>query len=405
MTAVIEVILLSYLAGCILYNLILSIAGRMQRNKNTQHLPPVTEGPYAKMAILIPAYKEDSIILSTAQSYTRLNYPSEQYEVIVIADSLQPGTVQQLRQAGVTVITVSFDKSTKAKSLNAAFAQLGDGYDLALICDADNMLATDFLLLVNQAFQAGEYAIQTQRVAKNLNTPFAVLDAANEIIANHIYRKGANALGLSSSVIGSGMAFHYPLIKGIMQEIDATGGFDKVLQLMVVEKGHAIYYLENAQVFDEKVEHPETFEHQRRRWLSSQVVYLRHYWKRGWRELFRGNTDYFNLAVCQNLLLPRLLLVVAVTMVTVLYLLLHQYLLLPAAWWIALWVCNCVSLLLPIPGRFFSRYLLTALLGLPRAAFIMVMLLFRLKGANNRFIHTKHTKTEIDNPLLDVAGK
>jgi hypothetical protein len=45
------------------------------------------------------------------------------------------------------------------------------------------------------------------------------------------------------------------------------------------------------------------------------------------------------------------------------------------------------------------------LLGLPRAAFIMVMLLFRLKGANNRFIHTKHTKTEIDNPLLDVAGK
>ena len=405
MTAVIEVILLSYLAGCILYNLILSIAGRMQRKKNTQHLPVAAESPYAKMAILIPAYKEDSIILSTAQSYTRLNYPSGQYEVIVIADSLQPETLQQLRGSGVTVVPVSFDKSTKAKSLNAAFAQLGDDYDLALICDADNMLATDFLLLVNQAFQAGEYAIQSQRVAKNLNTPFAVLDAANEIIANHIYRKGANALGLSSSVIGSGMAFHYPLIKNIMQEIDATGGFDKVLQLMVISKGHAIYYLEDAQVFDEKVEHAETFEHQRRRWLSSQLVYLRHYWKKGWHELFRGNIDYFNLAVCQNLLLPRLLLVVAVTLVTCLYIVLHQYLLLPLAWWIALWVCNCISLLLPIPGKFFSRYLLTALLSLPRAAFIMVMLLFRLKGANNRFIHTKHTKTEIDNPLLDVAGK
>lgn len=405
MTAVIEVVLLSYLAGCIFYNLILSIAGRMQRRKNAQQLPAATEGPFAKMAILIPAYKEDAIILSTAHSYTRLDYPSEQYEVIVIADSLQPETLQQLRQSGVTVVPVAFDKSTKAKSLNAAFAQLNDGYDLALICDADNMLAPDFLLLVNQAFQAGEYAIQAQRVAKNLNTPFAVLDAANEIIANHIYRKGANALGLSSSVIGSGMAFHYPLIKNIMQEIDATGGFDKVLQLMVVAKGHAIYYLEDAQVFDEKVEHAETFEHQRRRWLSSQLVYLRHYWKKGWRELFRGNIDYFNLAVCQNLLMPRLLLVVAVTVITGLYIALHQYLLLPLAWWIALWVCNCISLLLPIPGRFFRRYLLTAMLGLPRAAFIMVMLLFRLKGANNRFIHTKHTKTEIDNPLLDVAGK
>lgn len=404
MTAVIEVVLFSYLAGCILYNLILSVAGRLQRKKSMGHLP-AEESAFAKVAILIPAYKEDAIILSTAQSYTRLNYPSGQYEVIVIADSLQPETLQQLRQSGVTTVPVSFDKSTKAKSLNAAFAQLGDGYDLALICDADNMLSADFLLLVNQAFQAGEYAIQTQRVAKNLNTPFAVLDAANEIIANHLYRKGANALGLSSSVIGSGMAFHYPLIKGIMQEIDATGGFDKVLQLMVVEKGHAIYYLEDAQVFDEKVEHAATFEHQRRRWLSSQLVYLRHYWKKGWRELFRGNVDYFNLAVCQNLLLPRLLLVVCVTAITLLYLLLHNYLLLPLAWWAALWACNCISLLLPIPGRFFSRYLLTALLGLPRAAYIMITLLFRLKGANNRFIHTKHTKTEIDNPLLDVAGK
>jgi cellulose synthase/poly-beta-1,6-N-acetylglucosamine synthase-like glycosyltransferase len=404
MTAVIEVVLFSYLAGCILYNLTLSIAGRMQRKKSVR-APQGMEGTYAKVAILIPAYKEDSIILSSAQSYTRLNYPAGQYEVIVIADSLQPDTLQQLQQAGVTVVPVSFEKSTKAKSLNAAFAQLGDGYDLALICDADNMLSPDFLLQVNDAFQAGEYAIQAQRVAKNLNTPFAVLDAANEIIANHLYRKGANALGLSSSVIGSGMAFHYPLIKGIMQEIDATGGFDKVLQLMVVSRGHAIYYLEDAQVFDEKVEHAATFEHQRRRWLSSQLVYLKLYWKKGWQQLFKGNVDYFNLAVCQNILLPRLLLVVAVTLVTLLYLGLHQYLLLPRAWWVALWACNCISLLLPIPARFFSRYLLTALVGLPRAAFIMVLLLFRLKGANNRFIHTKHTKTEIDNPLLDVASK
>ncbi|KAA2242447.1 glycosyltransferase family 2 protein [Chitinophaga agrisoli] len=402
MTVVIEVILLTYLAGCILYNLVLSIAGRLQRKTEKRRQEGIT---YANIAILIPAYKEDSIILSTVQSYSRLDYPAGSYEVIVIADSLQPDTLVQLRSAGATVIPVAFEKSTKARSLNAAFAQLPDDYDLALICDADNMLAPDFLQLVNAAFQDGEYAIQTQRVAKNMDTPFAVLDAANEIIANHLYRKGANAMGLSSSVIGSGMAFHYPLIKGIMQEIDATGGFDKVLQLLVIARGHAIYYLEDAHVFDEKVERAEVFEHQRRRWLSSQLVYLRQYWKRGWQELFRGSVDYFNLAVVQNLLMPRLLLLVAVTMVTVLYLLLQRYLLLPAAWWVALWICNCISLMLPIPARFYRHYLLIALLGLPRAAFIMIGLLFRLKGANNRFIHTKHTKTDIDNPLLDVANK
>ena len=403
MIAVIEVILFSYLAGCILFNLVLSVAGRLQRRRT---MPPPEAGLYARVAILIPAYKEDSIILSTVESYARLNYPAGMYEVVVIADSLQPDTLTQLSRAGATVMPVSFEKSTKAKSLNAAFSRLpDDAYDLALICDADNMLSPDFLLKVNSAFQNGEYAIQTQRVAKNLNTPFAVLDAANEIIANHLYRKGANALGLSSSVIGSGMAFHYPLIKGIMQEIEAIGGFDKVLQLMVVSKGHAIYYLEDARVFDEKVEQPEAFENQRRRWLSSQLVYLRQYWKKGWQQLFRGNVDYFNLAVCQNLLMPRLLLLASVTVITVFYILLHHYLLLPAVWWVALWVCNCISLLLPVPVLFFRKYLFSALLGMPRAIFIMVSLLFRLKGANNRFIHTKHTKTGIDNPLLDVVSK
>jgi len=58
-----------------------------------------------------------------------------------------------------------------------------------------------------------------------------------------------------------------------------------------------------------------------------------------------------------------------------------------------------------VPVLFFRKYLLSALLGMPRAIFIMVSLLFRLKGANNRFIHTKHTKTGIDNPLLDVVSK
>jgi hypothetical protein len=35
----------------------------------------------------------------------------------------------------------------------------------------------------------------------------------------------------------------------------------------------------------------------------------------------------------------------------------------------------------------------------------MVALVFKLKGANKTFIHTQHTKTEIDNPLLDAARK
>ncbi|MFY0255808.1 glycosyltransferase [Chitinophaga sp. 30R24] len=399
---VIEVILFVYLGGCVVYNLLLAIAGCAKRKRDffykedTQH---------ARIVILIPAYKEDSIILSTVSSYNRLRYPANRFEVVVIADSLQPETLTALAATGVLFIPVKFDKSTKAKSLNAAFEQLGDDYDIALICDADNILEEDFLLKINYTYQQGHMAIQAQRVAKNLNTPFAILDAANEIIANHLYRKGATALGLSSSVIGSGMAFHYPLIKQIMQEIQATGGFDKVLQLLVISKGYTITYLEDAWIYDEKIAHAAVFENQRKRWMSSQLVYLRTFWKRGWQQLFRGNINYFNLAVCQNALLPRMLLLAGLFITTTGSFLLQRYMHLSYIWWAALFVLNAVSLLLPIPGKFFTKYLFTAMLTLPRAIGIMLLLLFRLKGADKTFIHTQHTQTDIDNPLLNATRK
>lgn len=403
LVTVIEFVFFSYVGGCIIYNLCLSLAGRIIRRKPV--LPVAGDTAYARVAILVPAYKEDDVILSVADSYEQLDYPADRYEVIVIADSLQPATLHKLSQTHVRVLEVSFEQSTKAKALNAAFEQLEDVYDLGLICDADNMLEKDFLLKVNKAFQDGEYVIQAQRVAKNLDTPFAILDAANEIIANHMYRKGANALGLSASVIGSGMAFHWPLIKSMMLEIQAIGGFDKVLQQLVIAKGHSIFYLEEARIYDEKVENREAFQHQRRRWLSAQFVYLGKYWRKGWAALFRGQVDYFNMTICQNLMIPRMILVAATTLLCVLSLLLQPYLSIQPIWWITLFVLNCISLLVPIPALFYRRYLWTALINLPKAMLIMIGLLFRLKGANKKFIHTKHTKTGINNPLLDAVNK
>ena len=42
---------------------------------------------------------------------------------------------------------------------------------------------------------------------------------------------------LSSAVIGSGMAFEYDGIKKVLGEINAVGGFDKPLQLKMVQQG------------------------------------------------------------------------------------------------------------------------------------------------------------------------
>jgi cellulose synthase/poly-beta-1,6-N-acetylglucosamine synthase-like glycosyltransferase len=77
------------------------------------------------------------------------DYPKALFDVIVIADSLKPETVAQLRELPITTYEVTFETSTKAKALNYAMSQLTEQYDIALILDADNIMATDFITKLN----------------------------------------------------------------------------------------------------------------------------------------------------------------------------------------------------------------------------------------------------------------
>jgi cellulose synthase/poly-beta-1,6-N-acetylglucosamine synthase-like glycosyltransferase len=109
-----------------------------------------------------------------------------------------------LRELPITTYEVTFETSTKAKALNYAMSQLTEQYDIALILDADNIMATDFITKLNATFDLGYQVVQGHRTAKNTNSPTAILDAISEEINNHILRKGHRALGLSSALIGSG---------------------------------------------------------------------------------------------------------------------------------------------------------------------------------------------------------
>lgn len=387
-------LLFLYCAFSVLYLFTFSFFGKFfYRPKNAG-----SAAPAVRIAVLVPSYREDGIILSTANNLLRLDYPRELYDIYIIADSFQPETLQALRQLSVQVLEVSFDKSTKTKALNEAFRRIDRPYDIALICDADNMLARDFLRQINGAFADGARAVQGRRVAKNLDTSFAVLDACSEGINNHIFRRGANALGLSSAVIGSGMAFEYGTIRQILGGIQAVGGFDKILQLGVVERGISIRYLEGAIVFDEKVDSSQAFQQQRKRWVSSQFIYLKQFFRPAVRQLFRGNLSYFNLAVANNMILPRAFLLVLLPVLVLTGLLVAPAWALAAGGLLLLYV---LSLAIALPPFLVNRELLKAVLKLPRAIAVMIGTLFQIKKANKTFIHTVHTKTEINNPLFN----
>lgn len=374
------------LAPMIVFLLIMAIAGHLHRPR-----PFPSAAKRRKIAVLIPSYKEDQVILEVAADALHQDYPPDRFDVVVIADHLRPETIDTLKAMPIKVIEVKFEKSTKARALNFAMNAIGDGYDIAVVLDADNLMASGFLRLINDAFDAGVHAVQGHRLAKNTNTPVAILDAISEEINNHIFRKGFRAVGLSSALIGSGMAFNYRLFKRVMRNVDAVGGFDKELELWFTENRLMIEYIDNALCYDEKVQNFDTLGNQRRRWLSVQFIYLGMNAIPSIKSLIRnGNIDYF-VRTWQQAILPRILLLGLVSLLA--FGSLFFWPAVAAKAWVVLWLFLVISLALSIPTSFYNRNLLKALLFVPMGIWRMFLSLIRIKGANKSFIHTAHTAT------------
>lgn len=347
-----------------------------------------------KIAVLIPGYKEDDVIIEVAKDALAQDYPHEMYDVVIIADSFQPETIRRLKELPLIVIEVKFDKSTKSKALNKAMEQLTDSYDIAVVLDADNLMATNFLSKINAAFEQKYMAVQGHRAAKNMDTPLAILDAVSEEINNHIFRKGHRVLGLSSAIIGSGMAFRYEFFKNMMSSVKAVGGFDKEIELKMLKDNHKIAYLHDALVYDEKVQKAEVFSNQRRRWLSAQLHYFRQDIGSSAKALItKGNIDYFDKAI-QFIQPPRILLLGAVIVSGMFFLMVN--ILSNMAWyynlsWILLEVLCLLSFMFSIPRSLYNTSTLKAMASLPKGMFLMFGSLLKMKGANKQFIHTKHS--------------
>jgi cellulose synthase/poly-beta-1,6-N-acetylglucosamine synthase-like glycosyltransferase len=386
---ILEVILLVYFTYVTGYSFLFSFAALFYRNEKAP------DGKTKrKFAVLIPAYKEDNVIVNVASRALNQHYPSDRFDIVVIADSLKQKTLDDLRQMPLKVVEVAFEKSTKVRALNKAMAVIGDNYDYAVVLDADNIMESHFLRKMNNLCELGYPAIQARREPKNENNQLAVLDGLSETINNFIFRQGNTALGLSSSLNGSGMCFEYKTFKTILSKMDSIGGFDRELEYKLIEKNRPVYYAQNVIVFDEKVDNPEVFERQRKRWISSQFYYLSKFFKRGVNNLLKGNFNYFNATVLRNIQLPRLLNLGLLSFIVLLGLLLHNYMHIKPHIWIILLALNIMAMMLAVPGRFYNKQLFKSVLMVPAIFFRMVALMFKLKGANKTFIHTPHGQVQ-----------
>lgn len=344
----------------------------------------------ARFLILYPAYHEDWVIIPSVKRFLEQDYPAALYHLVVISDHMQTVTNEKLRQLPITLLTPTFEKSSKAKALQYAMSEmakkeLNSSYDYVVILDADNVVRPDFLQQLNASCLRGYKAIQCHRCAKNSNNDIAVLDGVSEEINNTIFRRAHNAVGLSSALIGSGMCFDYTWFKEHVGALSSAVE-DRELEALLLKQKIFIRYEESIPVFDEKVSSQDNFQRQRLRWMTGQIQSLVSMLPYIPKAIATGNLNYIDKTI-QQALIPRSILLVLGTILSVVL----SFVALPWSykWWCLL-LLLCLSLIIAIPSQLRTQAVFGKVIVLPQLVWRMFLNIVKINRKNKDFIHTTH---------------
>lgn len=354
-----------------------------QRRKEKPY-PPAHQ--YHRILVLFPAYREDGVIVDSVRSFFDQDYPAERYHVTVISDGMKQETDEQLRLLSAEVLNAHFENSSKAAALNLAIAhQDPSAYDIVVIMDADNVTVPDFLRKINDAYDSGIKAVQAHRLAKEAGTDVAILDRVSEEINNSIFRQGHVQAGLSSALIGSGMAFDYEWFVGAIPKVTSAGE-DKELELLLLREEIFIEYLSEVFLYDEKISTASAYYRQRRRWIAAQFDLLGKGLRYLPQAIATGNLDFCD-KIFQWLLPPRIVLSAFPFLMGIITLFVHWTLSLK--WWLVVFLLLS-AFSIAMPDELYNHSFRKALRKVPLLFLLTVINMFRTGGVNKKFIHTKH---------------
>ena len=204
-----------FVALLALYLLLIAIAALFYSGyRSRNHSNP---RPRSRLAVLVPAHNEADFIARCVRSLHAQTYPSELYEVIVIADNCTDGTAAIARSAGAHVLVRNEPHARgKGRALRWAIDRViarqapPDGI---VIVDADSSADPDFLTVLVRPFEDGAQAVQGEFLMSESSSPGGALQAVAFLLMNRVRPAGRSVLGLPCSLTGSGMLFSRRLLE------------------------------------------------------------------------------------------------------------------------------------------------------------------------------------------------
>lgn len=222
-----------------------------------------------RFAILVPAHNEEAGIGRTLQSLQSLDYPKDQFEIIVVADNCSDRTALVSAEQGASVL-VRTDSERRGKGYALEFGTehllLEPGWDAIVVIDADTVVSPNLLCAFDARLEEGAQAVQADYGVLNATTSWRTRLMRIALSMFHVLRSTARErLGLSCGLRGNGMCFSRLALERVPHRAHSLIE-DLEYGLRLGEHGYRVHYAAEAHVWGEMVPSERASRTQRLRW-------------------------------------------------------------------------------------------------------------------------------------------
>lgn len=255
-----------------------------------------------RFAIVIPAHNESQVVAQGIESIKHLNYPSELYDIYVIADNCTDATTQVARAAGAIVMERDDPEfGGKGYALQWFFAKLqkmDTSYRSVVILDADNIVHPDFLMKMNYKMNQGYKIVQGYLDSKN---PFdSAITAYNSLefwVSNRMLKLSRDNLGLSAQLGGTGFAVDSDILRKYGWDATCLTE-DLEFTCKLVLNGYKVGWEHEAIIYDEKPLTLKASWIQRKRWMQGFAdVFTQYFFPLMKKGITKGNFIMIDCAI------------------------------------------------------------------------------------------------------------
>ena len=174
-----------------------------------------------KYAVIIAARNEELVIGKLLESLNAQTYPKELIKIFVVADNCTDSTGKIARSYGATVYERNEpERARKGYALSFLFDRIERDYGISsfdgyLFFDADNVVNSDYIEQMNNAFATDVDAVVGYRNSKNFSQNFISAGYGMHFMRSTVsYHRPRSKRSLSTHRAGSGYLLSSKLLEG-----------------------------------------------------------------------------------------------------------------------------------------------------------------------------------------------